>query len=477
LGGEMRLRTKFSFFAMLIVVVALLGMSVILFIFEKRHLLQTMRESQVNAIKGLAEVCKEAIISEDDLLLMNYIQVVKRTTGVIYAMFVDNEGKVVVHTDINLLGYVYRDPIGVKAQSSKDLLIQYYTGKEGGELVDVSLPVLLGQDRLGTARIGFSKVVLNKIVEDTLTMTRHRILIVTGVALCLGIFGAFVLAQLMGRPIKKLTEGAKAIGQGNLEQKILVKSRDELGDLAGEFNRMAKKLKELDQMKDDFVSSVSHELRSPLTSIKGYVDFILRGKAGPLNNKLIEYLTIVKNNTSRLGMFINDILDLAKIEAKRFELGKEALELPSLIEEMVTFFRPQAEESKIQLEAVVPTNLSLVSADPDKIRQVFTNLLSNAFKFTPEGGKVIIEAKNSGLGDFVEIAVKDTGVGIAQEDLQKIFDKFQQIKPSTGKVKKVKGTGLGLAIVKGIVEAHGGRIWVESELDKGSNFIFTLPKA
>ena len=473
----MRLRTKFSFFAMLIVVVALLGMSVILFIFEKRHLLQTMRESQVNAIKGLAEVCKEAIISEDDLLLMNYIQVVRRTTGVIYAMFVDNEGKVVVHTDINLLGYVYRDPIGVKAQSSKDLLIQYYTGKEGGELVDVSLPVLLGQDRLGTARIGFSKVVLNKIVEDTLTMTRHRILVVTGVALCLGIFGAFVLAQLMGRPIKKLTEGAKAIGQGNLEQKILVKSRDELGDLAGEFNRMAKKLKELDQMKDDFVSSVSHELRSPLTSIKGYVDFILRGKAGPLNNKLIEYLTIVKNNTSRLGMFINDILDLAKIEAKRFELGKEALELPSLIEEMVTFFRPQAEESKIQLEAVVPTNLSLVSADPDKIRQVFTNLLSNAFKFTPEGGKVIIEAKNSGLGDFVEIAVKDTGVGIAQEDLQKIFDKFQQIKPSTGKVKKVKGTGLGLAIVKGIVEAHGGRIWVESELDKGSNFIFTLPKA
>jgi len=473
----MRLRTKFSFFAMLIVVVALLGMSVILFIFEKRHLLQTMRESQVNAIKGLAEVCKEAIISEDDLLLMNYIQVVRRTTGVIYAMFVDNEGKVVVHTDINLLGYVYRDPIGVKAQSSKDLLIQYYTGKEGGELVDVSLPVLLGQDRLGTARIGFSKVVLNKIVEDTLTMTRHRILVVTGVALCLGIFGAFVLAQLMGRPIKKLTEGAKAIGQGNLEQKILVKSRDELGDLAGEFNRMAKKLKELDQMKDDFVSSVSHELRSPLTSIKGYVDFILRGKAGPLNNKLIEYLTIVKNNTSRLGMFINDILDLAKIEAKRFELGKEALELPSLIEEMVTFFRPQAEESKIQLEAVVPTNLSLVSADPDKIRQVFTNLLSNAFKFTPEGGKVIIEAKNSGWGDFVEIAVKDTGVGIAQEDLQKIFDKFQQIKPSGGKVKKVKGTGLGLAIVKGIVEAHGGRIWVESELDKGSNFIFTLPKA
>ena len=473
----MRLRTKFSFFAILIVVVALLGMSVILFIFEKRHLLQTLRESQVNAIKGLAEVCKEAIISEDDLLLMNYVQVVKRTTGVIYAMFVDNEGKVVVHTDTNLLGYVYRDPIGIKTQNSKDLLIQYYTGKEGGDLVDVSLPVLLGRDRLGTARIGFSKVVLNKIVEDTLSLTRHRILVVTGVAFSLGIFGAFILAQLMSRPIKKLTEGAKAIGQGNLEQKILVKSRDELGDLAGEFNRMAKKLKELDQMKDDFVSSVSHELRSPLTSIKGYVDFILRGKAGPLNNKLVEYLTIVKNNTSRLATFINDILDLAKIEAKRFELGKEALELPPLIEEMVTFFRPQAEESRIQLEAVVPINVSLVSADPDKIRQVFTNLLSNAFKFTPEGGKVTIEAKNSGLGDFVEIAVKDTGVGIAKEDLQKIFDKFQQIKPSGGKIKKVKGTGLGLAIVKGIVEAHRGRIWVESELDKGSNFIFTLPKA
>jgi len=473
----MRLRTKFSFFAILILVVALLGMSVILFIFEKKHLLQTMRENQVTAIKGLAEVCKEAIISEDDLLLMNYIKVVRRTTGVIYAMFVDDKGKVVVHTDTNLIGYVYQDPIGIKAGSAEDLLIQTYTGKEGGEIADVSFPVLLGQDRLGTARIGFSKVVLNKIVEETLSLTRRRILVVAGVAFCLGIFGAFVLAQLMGRPIKKLTEGAKAIGQGNLDQKISVRSRDELGDLAGEFNRMAKKLKELDQMKDDFVSSVSHELRSPLTSIKGYVDFILRGKAGPLNEKLVEYLTIVKNNTSRLGTFINDILDLAKIEARRFELGREAVELPPLVEEMVTFFRPQAEESKIELEAVVPSGLSLVSADSDKLRQVFTNLLSNAFKFTPEGGKVTIEARNSKSGNFVEIAVKDTGIGIAKEDLQRIFDKFQQMKPSGSKAKKVKGTGLGLAIVKGIVEAHGGKIWVESELNKGSNFIFTLPKA
>ncbi len=473
----MRLRTKFSLFAILILVVALLGMSVILFIFEKKHLLQTMRETQVNAIKGLAEVCKEAIISEDDLLLMNYMKVVKRTTGVVYAMFVNDEGKVVVHTDVNLLGYVYRDSIGVRAQNSEDLLIQSYTGREGGELLDVSLPVLLGEGRLGTARIGFSKVVLNRVVEDTLSLTRRRIFVVTGVAFSFGIFGAFILAQLMSRPIKKLTEGAKSIGQGNLEQRISVKSRDELGDLAGEFNRMAKKLKELDQMKDDFVSSVSHELRSPLTSIKGYVDFVLRGKAGPLNKKLVEYLTIVKNNTSRLGMFINDILDLAKIEAKRFELGKEALELPPLIEEMVTFFRPQAEESKVQLEVVVSTNVSLVSADPDKLRQVFTNLLSNAFKFTPEGGKVTIETKNSESGNFVEIAIKDTGVGIAKEDLQKVFGKFQQIKPSAGKVKRVKGTGLGLAIVRGIVEAHGGRIWVESGPNKGSNFIFTLPKA
>ena len=473
----MRLRTKFSLFAILILVVALLGMSVILFIFEKKHLLQTMRETQVNAIKGLAEVCKEAIISEDDLLLMNYMKVVKRTTGVVYAMFVNDEGKVVVHTDVNLLGYVYRDSIGVRAQNSEDLLIQSYTGREGGELIDVSLPVLLGEGRLGTARIGFSKVVLNRVVGETLSLTRRRIFVVTGVAFSFGIFGAFILAQLMSRPIKKLTEGAKSIGQGNLEQRISVKSRDELGDLAGEFNRMAKKLKELDQMKDDFVSSVSHELRSPLTSIKGYVDFVLRGKAGPLNKKLIEYLTIVKNNTSRLGMFINDILDLAKIEAKRFELGKEALELPPLIEEMVTFFRPQAEESKVQLEVVVSTNVSLVSADPDKLRQVFTNLLSNAFKFTPEGGKVTIETKNSESGNFVEIAIKDTGVGIAKEDLQKVFGKFQQVKSSGGKVKRVKGTGLGLAIVRGIVEAHGGRIWVESEPNKGSNFIFTLPKA
>jgi two-component system sensor histidine kinase GlrK len=284
----------------------------------------------------------------------------------------------------------------------------------------------------------------------------------------------------MTRPIKKLAKGAASIGEGNLDTKIDVSSKNELGNLASEFNNMALKLKELDQMKNDFVSSVSHELRSPLTAIEGYVDFFLQGISMQdqgvtiTKEKQVKALNIMKNNTRRLSGFINDILDLAKIEAAQMEMVKEPTLLKGIIEEMVTLFIHLAEEKKITLSYNVEGEVGEISVDGDKMKQVLSNLISNALKFTPEGGKIII-----GLKDQVDsqlISVKDTGIGIPKDSLNAVFDKFRQVEGVREKIKGAKGTGLGLAIVKGIVEGHGGKIWVESELGKGSTFLVRLPK-
>ncbi len=471
----MKLRIKFSLFSIGLVIVVLLGMSIILFIFEKRHLLQTMRENQEDAIKAFAEVCKKYIEwKEDELILINYLNPLKNTEGVAYAMFVNRFGKIVVHTDTVFYGKEVKDNIGINAITAKRILFQNYKDKNNVSYLEVSAPVYVRHKKEGTARIGFYQAELDRIVENTLSKTRHRIFIVGIIGLLLGVIGAFGFAQLMNKPIQLLVEGAKSIGQGNLKHRIPIETKDELGDLASEFNVMALKLQELDQMKDDFVSSVSHELRSPLTSIKGYVDFILMGKSGPINEKQLQYLTIVKNNTARLANFINDILDLAKIEAQRIELIKEPINIASLMREMAIFFRPQSEETKVKIEVSCEEDLPRVYVDTDKIRQVFTNLISNAFKFTSEGGIITLFAKRTD-DSFIECWVKDTGIGISPEDAKKIFDKFTQIKKSQSSVRKVKGTGLGLTIVKGIIETHGGRIWVESQIGKGSTFKFTLP--
>jgi len=469
----MKLRTKFSLLNSFLIIAVILGVSIFLFIAEKRLLIQEMEKSQTNIIKGLAQVGKESLITNDEILLINYVNLVERTRGVMYAMVTAPQGKILAHTDVNLLGTITDDTIAIKARSSNELVTQSYLDKEK-QILDVALPIFIDQNKIGIARIGFSQDSLREIVEETLTETRKRIFGVAIVVLIIGFFGAIILAQMMTKPIKQMAKGAELIGQGKLDTTIVVKSKDELGSLARDLNKMSSQLKEIDQMKSDFLASVTHELKSPLTSLIMYVDLFLEGAAGELTDKAKKFLKIMERSSNRLSRFIDDLLDMAKIERGKMEIKKESLEILPIVSETVELIKPQADEKDIEIAMNIPDNLPLVFVDGDRTRQIITNLLSNSIKFTPEKGKISIKIQDE--KECLQLSLSDTGIGIPPEQISRIFDKFEQVREVRERVKGPKGTGLGLAIVKSIVEAQGGKIWVESEVDKGSTFYFTLPK-
>jgi signal transduction histidine kinase len=233
-------------------------------------------------------------------------------------------------------------------------------------------------------------------------------------------------------------------------------------------------LKRVDEMKSEFVSVASHELRTPLTTIKNAVQLVLRGKAGEINENQTNFLALAEKNINRLTNILNDLLDLSKIEAGKMGMKFEELDLRVSIDFVLSSLKSQADGKSIHLEMEVAKDLPFVYGDREKVEQILTNLIGNATKFTPEGGKVVVSARLSDkVKNALGISVHDTGIGIPEDQLEKVFEKFHQVESPLHH--SASGTGLGLAITKGLVEAHQGQIWVASELEKGSTFTFTLP--
>jgi len=230
-------------------------------------------------------------------------------------------------------------------------------------------------------------------------------------------------------------------------------------------------LAELDRLKSEFVNTVSHELRTPLTSIMGYLGLVLAGTAGPLQDQQREFLQVVSRNTTRLANLINDLLDIQRIESGRMPLTLKPTSLPQVVTQVAETFRVQAEQKGLSFTVNVPEEgVPAIQADPDRLTQVVSNLVSNAVKYTKEGGVTITVSAREGR---VELAVADTGIGISPSDQKRIFEKFYRAEHPY--VREVGGTGLGLPIVRTIVEEHGGELRVESELGKGSCFTVSFP--
>ena len=235
---------------------------------------------------------------------------------------------------------------------------------------------------------------------------------------------------------------------------------------------------EVEQMKSEFVSLVSHELRTPLTSIIGFISLILDGKTGKINQKQYESLSRAHRQSKRLAALINDLLDVSRIEAGRIEMKREQVEIDQVAERRIEELRPQADEKAITLLLDTNPNLPLLIADADRVGQVFINLIGNAIKFTPDGGKVTVrisESPNNGSpADGFHVEIIDTGPGIPPDEREKVFDKFQQL--ASTRTQQQGGTGLGLSIASGIVEVHGGKLWVDTgDNGQGCNFQFFIP--
>ena len=230
------------------------------------------------------------------------------------------------------------------------------------------------------------------------------------------------------------------------------------------------RLKELEIIRQDFVANVSHELRTPLTTIKGYAETLLEGALK--EEVAFQFVQVIKRHTDRLTKIVEDLLMLSKIESKEFQLKIEFISLPDFINDVIDFVKETAEKKKISISQSKITSSQAVGADRNYLEQIFINLLDNAIKYTHEGGKVTISAIEKDKRE-IQFSIEDDGMGIPREDIPRIFERFYRV--DKGRSQELGGTGLGLSIVKHLVQAHGGRVWVESQLGEGSTFYFTLP--
>lgn len=311
-----------------------------------------------------------------------------------------------------------------------------------------------------------------------------------------------LLARRLARPVKQMRTAAARIGAGAYDERIELRRRDELGDLADDLNRMAaslqasvqvleqrveertrdlqqalaelsRKSSELEvasEHKSHFLANMSHELRTPLNAIIGFSQVLRKCLFGPINAKQEEYLDDILSSGYHLLSLINDVLDLAKVEAGQVELEIAPFSLREALEHGVVMVREPATEHGVRLSLELAPGVDLIEGDERRLRQVIFNLLSNAVKFTPEGGSVVMASAQ--VDGEVQVSVTDTGPGIAAGDRERIFEEFQQTDVG---VQQREGTGLGLALSKRLVELHGGRIWVDGEPGHGSRFVFTLP--
>jgi signal transduction histidine kinase len=332
------------------------------------------------------------------------------------------------------------------------------------------VPVLTEGQQVGTVLVGsMVEPVLNPLDQDFLRSVNLAVLMaavaVGVVALVLGSVFFFHITA----PVRDLTGAAEAIAAGDLSQRVAARTGDEIGRLGLAFNTMADALDQAETLRRHMVADIAHELRTPLSLVQGSLEAILDGMY-ELN---LENVDSVYEETLVLTRLVNDLRDLALAEAGQLRLEQEDVDMADLIIRSAERFRAQAAEQGVRLTTDLSTDLPAIRGDRQRIGQVLINLLSNALRYTPAGGQVVVAAKLESAELLA--SVTDAGQGIPPEDLPYVFERFYRADKSRARASG--GSGLGLAIARQIVEAHGGRIWAESRVGYGSTFLFTLPSA
>jgi len=370
--------------------------------------------------------------------------------------------------------------------------VQYYESRDEGDYLvqvrplpnEASCQQCHGADQAlrGAVLVSTSMSSVEQAMRDD--VMRTAFVFVSGLFVLMVVLW-FALRTTVLKPLRQVVGVIHGIAEGDLEERINVKSKDEVGDMADSFNKMADSLRdfrdnlrrvnlnllEANRLKSEFLSVMSHELRTPLNAIIGFSEVLKDMGEGKIGDREEKYLLNIETSGRHLLQLINDILDLAKIGAEDEELASEDISIPQVMEDIRKLGHPFAAQRRVWLEVLPSEQLPLILADAGKVKRILYNLVSNAIKFTPEGGRVILQAET--VDGMVEISVTDTGIGISAEDQKKIFTEFQQLE--SAHTRKYEGTGVGLALSRKLVEMHGGRIWVESELGKGSKFTFSLP--
>lgn len=346
-------------------------------------------------------------------------------------------------------------------------------GQQLGEPeLSAGVPVNIEQEQVGTVLILTVASELNEQLASQFQKSVSRSVLIAGVAVgALALIVAIVLSLQILAPLGKLTTAAGRIAGGDLSQRVDVRSSDEVGTLADTFNSMAASLEAQQYLRRHLMADIAHELRTPLSIIRGNLEALLDG-VHPLTE---ENIASVLDEVLLLGRLTDDLRELALAEAGQLVLQREHIDLPDLIQRICAGLEPIMQERGIALSVSSPDGIPTVLADRQRLSQIFHNLLSNAMRHTPAGGQIRITANGDDDSAFVSVTVADTGSGIDPSDLPSIFDRFHR--GDSARRREYGGTGLGLSIVKQFVEAHGGQIEVTSALGVGSTFVLTLPAA
>ncbi len=327
-------------------------------------------------------------------------------------------------------------------------------------------------NELMQVRVLSQKSIFGKVVQLNEAGVRaiNAAMVTTAAALVFGVLLSLIITRSITKPLAEMKRKTTEISNGIYEADLTLASPPEIAALGESFNLMCEKLKAVDKMKSDFYALMSHELRTPLTSIKEGTNLFLEGQVGEVTEKQKKILSIIAEESNRLIDLVNSLLDIARLEAGMVAYSFSTLDLNALVMRAVKEVAPLAEAKRISVEKDLHV-LPPVPLDAERFLQALRNLIGNALKFTPRGGTVTVASRP--VEDGVAISVSDTGPGIPPEHAAVIFDKFRQA--AVVGAQKLQGTGLGLAIVKHIVQDHGGKVWVESEVGRGSIFTMVLP--
>ncbi len=434
-------------------------------------LLQTFADQAVIAIENvrLFNETREALEQQEaSAEVLAVISSSVEDTAPVFERIMDSCEKVTAFT---------RMAIFLRGDDDQVNLAAYRDRGPGGEAVAAALratfPQPLANTPMALAFVQQRALFFGDVLNDPQAPASLRL-----AATRMGNFSVLVAPMLWeGRGIGAFHVGREAHETFSDKEVALLKTFTDQAVIAIQnarlFQEIADKSQQLEaasQHKSEFLANMSHELRTPLNAILGFSEVLAQGMFGAVNEKQIEYLHDILESGRHLLSLINDILDLSKIEAGRMELEVSEFDLPQAIQNALTLVRERALRRGIGLHHAIDSQVAAIRADERKVKQVLLNLLSNAIKFTPEGGR--IEVRATPADGLVEVSVADTGVGIAPEDLEAVFEEFRQVGTAD---KKAEGTGLGLALAKKFVELHGGRIWVESAPGRGSTFTFMLP--
>lgn len=455
----MSLKTRFAMAMGALTVFLLVVYSGALLWAQRQHMVLDAQKAHWITVDHLGLACNDALLSRDELGLIDFMNGLKKTPAVREASCVDPQGKMIMHSDLALRGTRSTwTPTG-----PEKILIR---GPRGGGLWDYRVPIVDRGKWVATARVVYDGDRVFRDLHRSLESTVRRFAGLAAVALALALGLSVVAARTFTRPIRALAVGARQIGAGDRTIRVSEDAPGELGSLAKEFNAMAIQLSDLDQIKERILYTISHDLRNPLSAISTAAKVL---RAGHPTGDDVSLVESIERGALRLRAMVNNILDVAQLREGTLPYRKSVFSVAPLLDELARLYTPLAQEAVKTFSVHFPDNLPPLEADEEKTLRIFLNLIANAFKFTRRGESITVSADPLGTG-FVEFGVKDTGPGISPDRLTRLFDpvRAQNVGPH-------EGSGLGLSIVKSLVEGHGGHLRVETSLGQGAAFYFTLP--